>query len=146
MSVSVDAPPAVWPNYSELAKLVRMSTSGFGRFVRAWRGDAQVRKIGREQRVSPEVAVALLEARGLDEAVAEAEVRRLVARKRASMADVVNRLDADERLLEELRERYRSVIEQMQAPGYDQGLRKLFGSMDTERLRAAAGRGAGQHA
>ena len=144
-----DTAAAVWPSYSDLAGIVHMSVSGFGRYVRSRRGRVDIREIGREKRVAPRAAIALLVARGLPDGVAQGEVIRVVeARKsalpvlkRQSNDDTSMRRDED--LLAELRQRYDGMIARMRTPEFDRRIRELFASTTPEDMsRAVAGLGA----
>lgn len=145
MSEVGDAAPAAWPSYSDLARIVGMSISGFGRYVRSWRDPVVIREIGREKRVAPVAAVALLEGRGLPAGVAEREVIRLIA-DRGSAVPVLARQSADDppagpsdqELLEELRRRYEGMVGRMRTPAFDPRMRKVFSSTTPEKMSQAA--------
>lgn len=115
-----------------------MSPSGFGRFVRAWRGHAIASEIGRTKRVEPLVAVALLEARGIPEHLAQDQVRRLVESRKSAFPIFDSADDAE--LLVEMSRRYQIMVERMQQPEFGRGMRRIFGSTGTEELRRAAAR------
>src|SRR6266851_6068980 len=123
--------PAAWPSYSDLAQIVRMSVSGFGRYVRSWRDRVDVREIGREKRVPPDAAVALLVGRGLPGRAAEREVARVVESRSSGMPVLTTQpgdpssTPSDEQLLQELRQQYDAMVLRMRTPGFDRRMRKI---------------------
>jgi hypothetical protein len=135
-----EAAPAEWPSYSDLAKVVQMSVSGFGRYVATRLNGVDVREIGREKRVSPGGAIGLLEGRGLPRSVAEREVFRIVKARRSDLpvlhSTEPSSTDAD--LLAELRQRYEEMLARMRQPEFDRRMREAFTSPSTENMSRAA--------
>lgn len=122
MNPAADTAPALWPSYSELARIVSMSASGFGRYVRS-RGVDHL-EIGRESRLEPVEAIRLLAGRGLPASVAEREVNRVVEARRARIRvlQVVPKLrdstapGSDAELLSGLSQRFDEMVARMQIP------------------------------
>jgi len=136
--------PAAWPTSSELAEIVKMSISGFGRYVRSHAPEA-IRVIGRDKRVAPPEAIALLVERGLPKTVAQREVMRLVQLRMAAMpvlrrewSDPTSPNASDAALLDELHRHYESMIDRMRKPDFDSKMRALFSSGRLEHLAVGA--------
>jgi hypothetical protein len=76
----VDATPIAWPSLSDLAHLLGISLSTLSRFPSVRR--RPTRRVGREVKVRPSDAVAILVERGLSPDRAEASVRTVVDQRR----------------------------------------------------------------
>ncbi|HEY8812332.1 MAG TPA: hypothetical protein VIO86_07570 [Candidatus Dormibacteraeota bacterium] len=131
--------PAVWPSYSDLARIVRMSVSGFGRYVRSQH--VEVEAIGREKRVAPPKAVLLLEGRGLTRPVAEREVSRVVESRKAEFPVLEGETPeaiTDHELLKELSLRYEAMLARMQEPKARRRMRAAFASITPQEMGRSA--------
>jgi len=134
-----NAAPAVWPSYSDLARIVRMSVSGFGRYVRSQH--VEVEAIGREKRVAPPKAVLLLEGRGLTRPVAEREVSRVVESRKAEFPVLEGETPeaiTDHELLKELSLRYEAMLARMQEPKARRRMRAAFASITPQEMGRSA--------
>lgn len=79
MSFAMESPPIAWPSLSDLAQLLGVKLSTLSRFPGVRR--RQTRRIGREVKVRPTDAVAILVERGLSEESATMGVRSVVERR-----------------------------------------------------------------
>lgn len=80
VSLSTDDPSITWPSLSDLAQLLGVKLSTLSRLPAVRCRSTQ--RIGREVKVPPPDAVAILMERGLGEAVARAGVQDVVERRR----------------------------------------------------------------
>lgn len=81
MSLTVDSVPITWPSLSDLANLLGVGLPTLSRLSAV--RDVPKQRIGREVRVPPTSAIAILVARGLSAEAATLSVRRVVDRRAA---------------------------------------------------------------
>jgi hypothetical protein len=87
MALLQDAMPIAWPSLSDLAREMRVGRSTISRMsaIRKRRGP----KIGREVKVPPDTAVAVMVARGFTREIAVAAVHRIVDQYLAGLPSTV---------------------------------------------------------